>query len=164
MTKGKADSFLEDGLRPWLLVDACKDAGIKIKLRMHENYDHSYFFISTFMKDHLHWHHFRAFKKPKIKLSFSVAMMGRLVVIKNRVARNGTILRLNASKSVQAENLALIVAIFLAGECYCNIFLESGSQILLTDRANKQMQMVRRTGSHLQTMRLFGRSSSNSLF
>jgi S-formylglutathione hydrolase len=54
--QGKADGFLEEGLRPWLLANACKSAGIKIKLRMHENYDHSYFFISTFMEDHLHWH------------------------------------------------------------------------------------------------------------
>ena len=54
--QGKADTFLEEGLRPWLLADACKNAGIKIELRMHENYDHSYFFISTFMDDHLHWH------------------------------------------------------------------------------------------------------------
>ena len=54
--QGKADSFLEKGLRPWLLVDACEKAGIKIELRMHENYDHSYFFISTFMQDHLLWH------------------------------------------------------------------------------------------------------------
>ena len=54
--QGTADNFLEAGLRPWLLVEACKNAGIEIKLRMHENYDHSYFFISTFMEDHLHWH------------------------------------------------------------------------------------------------------------
>ena len=54
--QGKADSFLEEGLRPWLLVDACEKAGIKIELRMHEDYDHSYFFISTFMQDHLRWH------------------------------------------------------------------------------------------------------------
>ena len=54
--QGNADSFLEEGLRPWLLVDACEKAGIKIELRMHKNYDHSYFFISTFMQDHLRWH------------------------------------------------------------------------------------------------------------
>ena len=54
--QGTADNFLEAGLRPWLLVEACKNAGIEIELRMHENYDHSYFFISTFMEDHLHWH------------------------------------------------------------------------------------------------------------
>ena len=54
--QGEADSFLEEGLRPWLLEDACRKAGIKLNLRMQPNYDHSYFFISTFMTDHLNWH------------------------------------------------------------------------------------------------------------
>ena len=54
--QGDADSFLEEGLRPWLLEDACKNANINLKLRMQPNYDHSYYFISTFMADHLNWH------------------------------------------------------------------------------------------------------------
>ena len=54
--QGDADSFLKEGLRPWLLDDACKDKNINLKLRMHPNYDHSYYFISTFMSDHLIWH------------------------------------------------------------------------------------------------------------
>ena len=54
--QGDADSFLKEGLRPWLLDDACKDKNITLKLRMHPNYDHSYYFISTFMSDHLIWH------------------------------------------------------------------------------------------------------------
>lgn len=54
--QGKADGFLDDGLRPWLFEEACKDTGIGLTLNMHEGYDHSYFFISTFMDDHLHWH------------------------------------------------------------------------------------------------------------
>ena len=54
--QGKADGFLDDGLRPWLLEAACKTAGIPLTLRMREGYDHSYFFISTFMDDHLRWH------------------------------------------------------------------------------------------------------------
>lgn len=54
--QGSADGFLEDGLRPWLLDDACKAAGIRLELRMQEGYDHSYYFISTFMDDHLAWH------------------------------------------------------------------------------------------------------------
>jgi S-formylglutathione hydrolase len=54
--QGTADSFLEDGLRPWLLADACKAAGIPLTLRMQEGYDHSYYFISSFMADHLAWH------------------------------------------------------------------------------------------------------------
>ena len=48
--------FLENGLRPWLFEDAVKDTGIGLTLRMHERYDHSYYFISSFMDDHLKWH------------------------------------------------------------------------------------------------------------
>ena len=54
--QGDADSFLEEGLRPWLLEDACKNTNINLKLRMQPKYDHSYYFISTFMADHLNWH------------------------------------------------------------------------------------------------------------
>jgi S-formylglutathione hydrolase len=54
--QGTADKFLENGLRPWLLKDACERQSIKLTLRMQDGYDHSYFFISTFMEDHLRWH------------------------------------------------------------------------------------------------------------
>jgi len=54
--QGKADNFLENGLRPWLFEDAIKGTGIDLTLRMHERYDHSYYFISSFMDDHLKWH------------------------------------------------------------------------------------------------------------
>jgi S-formylglutathione hydrolase len=54
--QGKADNFLENGLRPWLFEEAVKGTGIDLTLRMHERYDHSYYFISTFMDDHLKWH------------------------------------------------------------------------------------------------------------
>lgn len=54
--QGTADSFLDSGLRPWLLEEACKNAGQKLTLRMQEGYDHSYLFISSFMEDHLRWH------------------------------------------------------------------------------------------------------------
>ncbi|KMO35282.1 S-formylglutathione hydrolase [Methylobacterium tarhaniae] len=53
--QGTADSFLNEGLRPWLLEEACKKAGIGLTLNMREGYDHSYFFISTFMDDHIAW-------------------------------------------------------------------------------------------------------------
>lgn len=53
--QGTADGFLDEGLRPWLLDEACKKAGIGLTLRMQEGYDHSYFFISTFMADHIAW-------------------------------------------------------------------------------------------------------------
>ncbi|MCG5478671.1 S-formylglutathione hydrolase [Sinorhizobium alkalisoli] len=54
--QGKADGFLDNGLRPGLFEAAVKDTGIGLTLRMHERYDHSYYFISTFMDDHLRWH------------------------------------------------------------------------------------------------------------
>ena len=54
--QGTSDGFLKDGLRPWLLEAACAKAGIALTLRMQDGYDHSYFFISTFMDDHLRWH------------------------------------------------------------------------------------------------------------
>jgi len=53
---GTADQFLEQELRPELLERACADAGIALTLRRQPGYDHSYYFISTFMADHLRWH------------------------------------------------------------------------------------------------------------
>jgi S-formylglutathione hydrolase len=53
---GDADPFLAEQLRPELLQGACAQAGIKLKLRSHSGYDHSYYFISTLMEDHLRWH------------------------------------------------------------------------------------------------------------
>jgi S-formylglutathione hydrolase len=53
---GTADSFLEQELRPELLERACADAGIALTLRRQPGYGHSYYFISTFMADHLRWH------------------------------------------------------------------------------------------------------------
>jgi S-formylglutathione hydrolase len=53
---GGADPFLERELRPELLEDACSAAGQPLSLRRQAGYDHSYYFISTFMADHLAWH------------------------------------------------------------------------------------------------------------
>ena len=53
---GDADPFIEKELRPELLEQACADAGIALTLRRQRGYDHSYYFISTFMADHLAWH------------------------------------------------------------------------------------------------------------
>ncbi len=53
---GTADQFLESGIRPDLLGKACEETGIDLTLRMQDGYDHSYYFISTFMNDHLAWH------------------------------------------------------------------------------------------------------------
>ena len=54
--QGTADQFLEQQLRPDLLQAACDAAGIPLTLNMREGYDHSYYFISTFMADHLKCH------------------------------------------------------------------------------------------------------------
>ena len=54
--QGEADAFLAEQLRPDLLRAACDAAGIPLTLRMQPGYDHSYYFISTFMADHLRWH------------------------------------------------------------------------------------------------------------
>jgi S-formylglutathione hydrolase len=53
---GDADPFLEKELRPELLEEACADANIPLQLDRRPGYDHSYYFISTFMADHLRWH------------------------------------------------------------------------------------------------------------
>jgi len=54
--QGAADQFLETQLKPELLERACARVGVPLTLRKHEGYDHSYFFISTFIEDHLRWH------------------------------------------------------------------------------------------------------------
>ncbi len=54
--QGESDNFLRDQLRPELLAAACTEAGIPLQLRMQPGYDHSYYFISTFLADHLRWH------------------------------------------------------------------------------------------------------------
>ena len=54
--QGDADQFLAEQLKPELLADACHRAGIDLTLRLQPGYDHSYYFISTFMADHVAWH------------------------------------------------------------------------------------------------------------
>ena len=54
--QGTGDNFLEGQLKPHLLQEACEAAGQPLTLRLQEGYDHSYYFISTFMEDHLRWH------------------------------------------------------------------------------------------------------------
>jgi S-formylglutathione hydrolase len=54
--QGTADGFLEEQLRPELFQKACEEAGQPLELRMQSGYDHSYFFIATFMEDHLRHH------------------------------------------------------------------------------------------------------------
>jgi len=54
--QGLADKFLEQQLKPELLEAAARAAGQRLELRMHRGYDHGYFFIQTFMRDHIDWH------------------------------------------------------------------------------------------------------------
>ena len=54
--QGAGDSFLEGQLRPELLRTACDAAGIDLTIHLRDGYDHSYYFISSFMDDHLRWH------------------------------------------------------------------------------------------------------------
>lgn len=54
--QGGTDQFLTEQLRPDLLEAACEAAGIELTLRMQPDYDHSYYFISTFLADHVAWH------------------------------------------------------------------------------------------------------------
>ena len=54
--QGSADQFLDEQLKPELLVEACEAAGQPFELRMQPGYDHSYYFIQSFMADHLRHH------------------------------------------------------------------------------------------------------------
>lgn len=54
--QGTADQFLEEQLKPELLAEACKNANIPLTLNMRDGYDHSYYFISSFLADHVAWH------------------------------------------------------------------------------------------------------------
>jgi S-formylglutathione hydrolase len=54
--QGLADKFLPTQLNPDAFEAACRDAGQPLTLRRHEGYDHGYYFISTFMEEHLRFH------------------------------------------------------------------------------------------------------------
>lgn len=54
--QGGADAYLEEQLKPELLVAACEESSLPLELRMHDGYDHGYYFISTFIEDHLRHH------------------------------------------------------------------------------------------------------------
>ena len=54
--QGEADEFLDTQLKPDLLEAACERAGIALQLRRHAGYDHSYYFISSVIGDHVAWH------------------------------------------------------------------------------------------------------------
>jgi S-formylglutathione hydrolase len=54
--QGAADKFLAEQLYPEVFTDAARQSGTHVTLRMHPGYDHGYYFISTFMEDHIRHH------------------------------------------------------------------------------------------------------------
>ncbi len=54
--QGTADNFLREQLKPELLEKACREADYPLQLRLQDGYDHSYFFIATFIEDHIRFH------------------------------------------------------------------------------------------------------------
>ncbi len=56
MDQGDADAFLTDQLKPELLTAAAQKAGQGLTLRMQPGYDHSYFFMASFVDDHVAFH------------------------------------------------------------------------------------------------------------
>lgn len=60
--QGGADNFLEEQLKPHLFAEACGSTGQKLTLRMQDGYDHSYYFIQSFIDDHIS-HHARILNK-----------------------------------------------------------------------------------------------------
>ena len=54
--QGAADTFLEEQLKPHALKAACDEVGYPLTYRLHEGFDHSYFFIASFIEDHLRFH------------------------------------------------------------------------------------------------------------
>ena len=54
--QGSNDSFLDEQLKPQVLVNIAKNKGYPLELRMQPGYDHSYYFIATFIEDHLRFH------------------------------------------------------------------------------------------------------------
>lgn len=55
--QGSADDFLENQLKPELLSQACEQSGQPLQLNMREGYDHSYYFMATFIEAHIRHHH-----------------------------------------------------------------------------------------------------------
>lgn len=54
--QGTKDPFLKEQLKPELFEDACKETGQKVDIRLRDGYDHSYFFIATFVGEHMAHH------------------------------------------------------------------------------------------------------------
>ena len=54
--QGRADEFLDEQLKTWLLEKAVRKAGMMATIRLQEGYDHSYYFLSSFIDQHIDWH------------------------------------------------------------------------------------------------------------
>ena len=54
--QGLDDAFLQEQLQPERLEAACAESGLRLNLRRHKGYDHGYYFIATFVGDHLRHH------------------------------------------------------------------------------------------------------------
>ncbi len=54
--QGEADTFLREQLQPEILLQAAKDCGYAVQYRNRPGYDHSYYFIATFIEEHLRFH------------------------------------------------------------------------------------------------------------
>ncbi|MDJ0835501.1 MAG: S-formylglutathione hydrolase [Acidobacteriota bacterium] len=54
--QGTVDGFLAEQLKPELLEKVCREKGFQLELRYQEGYDHSYYFIASFIGDHIAWH------------------------------------------------------------------------------------------------------------
>src|SRR3546814_11748392 len=80
--QGDTDDFLQEQLKPELLKAACKKAGILLTLRMQPGYDHSYYFISTFMEDHLRWPASSEERRVGTSVSVRVDLGGRRIIKK----------------------------------------------------------------------------------
>jgi len=56
ISQGLADNFLKEQLKPWVLEAVAKDKGFDVQINQHEGYDHSYYFIASFIEQHLRFH------------------------------------------------------------------------------------------------------------
>jgi len=54
--QGQEDEYLHEQLKPHIFAQACEEAKVPLRLRMHKGYDHSYYFVATFIEDHLNFH------------------------------------------------------------------------------------------------------------
>lgn len=54
--QGTDDKFLDEQLKPGIFEQSCKESGCDLELRMQEGYDHSYYFVASFIRDHIEFH------------------------------------------------------------------------------------------------------------